>query len=67
MDYELKDFGVGDVVRLNCSATRMTVDAISPDNELGAVECVWFNDAGILQTAPFHPEQLVIVKKAIDA
>lgn len=66
MAHSLKDFGVGDVVRLNSSTTRMTVDCIAPDNEFGAVECVWFDGDGALQTGAFHPEQLIIIKKAAD-
>jgi uncharacterized protein YodC (DUF2158 family) len=54
-----EDFDVGDVVRLNSSSTRMTVDKIDPDNDEGATFCVWMNDARDLQQAAFHPQQLV--------
>lgn len=58
-----EDFSVGDIVRLNSSTLRMTVDKIDPENAAGAIECVWFDDADSLQAAPFHPAQLVIVNK----
>lgn len=61
-----ESFDVGDVVRLNCSSTKMSVDKIEPENADGAIECIWFDDADVLQSARFHPEQLVRVKKAGD-
>jgi uncharacterized protein YodC (DUF2158 family) len=57
------DFGVGDIVRLNSSTLRMTVDKIDPENASGAIECIWFDDADSLQSAAFHARQLVIVNK----
>lgn len=60
---ELEDFSVGDIVRLNCSTLRLTVDKIDPDNAAGAIECIWFDDSDTLQSAMFHPEQLVIIVK----
>ncbi|CAN2532557.1 hypothetical+protein [Methylocapsa aurea] len=60
----LEDFNVGDIVRLNCSTLRMTVDKIDPDNAAGAIECIWFDDSDTLNGAPFYPSQLVIVNKA---
>jgi uncharacterized protein YodC (DUF2158 family) len=64
---KIEDFTVGDVVRLNCATVRMTVDKIDPENESGAIECVWFDDSDTLQAAFFHPAQLVIVNKAAGA
>lgn len=60
---ELDDFSIGDIVRLNCSTLRMTVDKIDPENAAGAVECIWFDDSDTLQSAMFHPQQLVSVVK----
>ncbi len=62
-----EDFGVGDVVRLNSYADRMTVDKIDEANPEGAISCIWFSAEGILQSAPFHPEQLIKLKDAKDA
>ncbi|HEY8136243.1 MAG TPA: DUF2158 domain-containing protein [Methylocystis sp.] len=59
-----EDFLVGDVVRLNCSATlRMTVDKVGVDSPEGAIVCVWFSADDVLQTAHFHAEQLVNLTK----
>jgi uncharacterized protein YodC (DUF2158 family) len=60
---ELDDFGIGDIVRLNCSTLRLSVDKIDPENASGAIECIWFDDSDTLQSAAFHPQQLVIVVK----
>jgi uncharacterized protein YodC (DUF2158 family) len=60
---KIEDLDVGDIVRLNSATLRMTVDKIAPANESGAIECVWFDDSDTLQTAAFHPSQLVIVNK----
>ena len=62
-----EDFGVGDVVRLNSYADRMTVDKIDEANPEGAISCIWFSAECILQSAPFHPEQLIKLKDAKDA
>jgi uncharacterized protein YodC (DUF2158 family) len=64
---KIGDFAVGDIVRLNSATLRMTVDKIDEANEAGAVECVWFDDSDTLQTAAFHPSQLVIVNKVAEA
>lgn len=58
----IEDFEIGDVVRLNCSAMRMTVDRIDPDNETGAVVCIWISDDHDLRSPNFHPEQLIVVR-----
>jgi uncharacterized protein YodC (DUF2158 family) len=63
---KISDISVGDVVRLNSSTLRMTVDKIAPENEAGAIECVWFDDSDTLQAAAFHPSQLVIVNKVAE-
>jgi len=60
---ELEDFSIGDIVRLNCSTLRLSVDKIDADNPAGAIECIWFDDSDTLQSAAFHPQQLVIVVK----
>jgi uncharacterized protein YodC (DUF2158 family) len=57
-------FGVGDVVRLNSSSTRMTVDKIDRENEEGEVVCIWFDDGKDLKSAAFHIHQLVLVRAA---
>jgi uncharacterized protein YodC (DUF2158 family) len=61
---KLEDLDVGDIVRLNSATLRMTVDKIDEANESGAIECIWFDDSDTLQSALFHPAQLVIVNKA---
>ena len=62
-----EDFGVGDVVRLNSYADRMTVDKIDKGNPEGAIACIWFSAEGVLQSATFHAEQLIKLKDAKDA
>lgn len=57
------DFEVGDVVRLNCSAFRMTVDKIEPGAPEGEIVCIWINDAADLCEARFHPKQLVLLPR----
>jgi uncharacterized protein YodC (DUF2158 family) len=60
---KISDLSVGDIVRLNSATLRMTVDKIDQENESGAIECVWFDGSDTLQTAAFHPSQIVIVNK----
>lgn len=56
-------FEIGDVVRLTCSSTKMTVDKVGVDQPDGDVECVWFNADDELQSARFHARQLILVKR----
>ena len=56
-----EDFSVGDIVKLNSYAIKMTVDKIDADNPEGAIACIWFDDARQLQGATFHAAQLIIV------
>jgi uncharacterized protein YodC (DUF2158 family) len=56
-------FAVGDIVRLNSCADRMTVDALDPGNDAGEIVCVWFDNALDLRSANFHAAQLVKLPK----
>jgi uncharacterized protein YodC (DUF2158 family) len=55
-------FAVGDQVRLNSSATVMTVRSVDGDK----VMCRWFNDQVDLIEAEFHPRELTLRKRAGD-
>lgn len=57
----IEDFDIGDIVRLNCSSTRMTVDKVEAENEEGAISCIWMDEGKNLQQASFHPAQLINV------
>jgi uncharacterized protein YodC (DUF2158 family) len=59
----IDDFGVGDVVKLAGSSTRMVVHDIDSTDEEAAIEgeivCRWFNDADDLQEFRFKPAELI--------
>lgn len=57
-------FEVGDIVRLNSAITRMTVDKIEERCDDGKIKCIWFGADGELKEAPFHEQQLTLIKKA---
>ena len=59
----MDDFEIGDVVRLNCSTIRMTVDKIDEENPEGAIVCIWFGDDAELRSAFFHRAQLINLRK----
>jgi uncharacterized protein YodC (DUF2158 family) len=56
------EISVGDVVKLNGSSTKMTVQSI--DVATSEVDARWFNDADDLLVGTFEPSELVVVKKA---
>lgn len=59
-----EEIEIGDVVRLNSSATRMTVHALG---EEGEVVCRWLDDALDLKEAEFWPGELVRLPKPKEA
>ncbi len=59
-----ESFNVGDIVRLNSSADRLTVDKIDKGNVEGEIVCIWLDTDVHLQSAHFHAEQLVKLPRA---
>jgi uncharacterized protein YodC (DUF2158 family) len=51
--------GVGDVVRLNSDAVRMTVQRVAD----GKIVCRWHDDAAVLFEDDFDPRELTLVRK----
>ncbi len=57
-------FDVGDVVRLNSSADRMTVSVVK---EGGRIEARWFDETGDLLGDEFDPREITLIKKGTAA
>lgn len=55
----MKDFNVGDIVKVKSGGPKMTVDQIT---HKGEVSCTWFSGSK-MQTGYFHPETLQKVEE----